>query len=100
VESIFWEWVAKYGIDAGLWVCSKLGEIAEAFPSIPSSIVNTINDYIVLIFGHSGIVSVFLDIEYVKALAPWYIAVCFSNKTLKGMNWVLSKTPYIKDFFN
>lgn len=93
------EWIQKYAFDAGLFMVEKLGGVLDAFPHVPATIVTGINKYLDLIFDYTSLISVFIDIDYVSSLIPWFIVVMYSDKALKGMNWVFSKCPVIGQYF-
>lgn len=93
------EWIQKYAFDAGLFVVEKLGTVLDAFPHVPGDVVAAINSYIDLMFSYTSLISVFIDIDYVSKLIPWFIVVMYSDKALKGMNWVFSKCPIIGQYF-
>ncbi len=65
----------------------------DIFPDLPMEMINSINYLIDIIFQAINLVSVFIDLNFVKKLIPFVILIIFSKQTYFIVMWVVKKIP-------
>lgn len=89
------EFATPYLFDFALNMCDIFEDVADNFPTVPVELVEKVDVYFDLIFSSTGLVPFFIDVNYVKLLFPFLIAVLLADKGLKMANWVSKFVPFI-----
>lgn len=66
-------------------------------PNVPSSIVNTVSEYIKLICDNSTFLSFFIDVSYVKIIIEILIVLFGFRESYKFIMWIYHKLPFGSD---
>ena len=71
--------------------------IFDLLPDLPTwdlSILESLNTYVNLIFDNLNLLGFFFDIELMKKLTPWVVAVIAFKETYFIFMWILRKIPW------
>ncbi len=86
-------------ITAVLGLCEMLLTIIFALlPDIPnfdSSVLNSLNAFINLIFDNLDLLGFFIDIDLITTLLPWLIVVLNFEHIYHFILWIVSKIPIL-----
>ena len=86
-------------VTAVLGLCEMLLTIIFGLlPDIPnfdSSVLNSLNGFINLIFDNLDLLGFFIDIELVGALIPWLIIILNFEHVYDFIMWIVRKIPIL-----
>ena len=86
-------------VSAVLGLCEMLLTIIFALlPDIPnfdSNVLDSLNDFINLIFDNLDLLGFFIDIELIGALIPWLIIILNFEHIYDFVMWIVRKIPIL-----
>lgn len=86
-------------VTAVLELCEMLLTIIFALlpdlPNFDSSVLNSLNGFINLIFDNLDLLGFFIDIELVSALIPWLVIILNFEHIYDFIMWIIRKIPIL-----
>lgn len=86
-------------VSAVLGLCEMLLTIIFGLlPDIPnfdSNVLDSLNDFINLIFDNLDLLGFFIDIELIGALIPWLIIILNFEHIYDFVMWIVRKIPIL-----
>lgn len=74
---------------------SFIFSMLPSLPEMPDKIVNSIDNFLDLIFNNAGLVGLILPLDLVKVILPLTIIVINFDYIYGLILWVLKKIPFI-----
>ena len=74
---------------------SFIFSMLPSFPDMPDKIINSINNFLDLIFNNAGLLGLFLPLDLVKVILPLTLIVINFDYIYGLILWVLKKIPFI-----
>jgi hypothetical protein len=82
-------------MSAGQAIVNAIFAMLDVLPSLPASVMTVIDKVFQLLFSSIALVSIFIDINMVKTLIPFVIAILNFDKLFKFIMFVLKKIPVL-----
>ena len=86
-------------ITSVLGLCEMLLTIIFALlpdlPNFDSSVLNSLNGFINLIFDNLDLLGFFIDIDLITALIPWLVIILNFEHIYDFIMWIIKKIPLL-----
>lgn len=82
-------------LNMGMGIMDIIYSFMGVLPSVDPSVDTAINEFFNFMFGGINMLSVFVDMNMLKVLIPWAIAIINADNIIKIIMFILKKLPFI-----